>query len=105
MDGLIAGEAGGGGGPGVSDEAATGHAFEFRAESKVCVPWPLKEKQKDEIHRSFTLFKMTDFKHKELSTSVLNRSELLAGEEAGAGVDAALGMTSLPRPMRTCCSP
>jgi hypothetical protein len=48
MDGLIAREAGGGGGPGVSDEAATGHAFEFRAESKY-VFLPLREKQKDKI--------------------------------------------------------
>ena len=29
MDGLVAGEGRGGGGPGVGDEAATGHAFEF----------------------------------------------------------------------------
>ena len=29
MDGLVAGEGGSGGGPGVGDEAATGHAFEF----------------------------------------------------------------------------
>jgi len=29
MDGLVAGERGGGGGPGVGDETATGHAFEF----------------------------------------------------------------------------
>jgi hypothetical protein len=54
MDGLIAGEAGGGGGPGVSDEAATGHAFKFRAESKY-VFLPLREKQKDKIRGSFTL--------------------------------------------------
>ena len=29
MECLVTGEAGGGGGPGVGDEAATGHAFEF----------------------------------------------------------------------------
>ncbi len=29
VDGLVAGEGSGGGGPGVGDEAATGHAFEF----------------------------------------------------------------------------
>jgi hypothetical protein len=34
VSGLIASEAGTGGGRGVGDEAATGHAFEFRAESK-----------------------------------------------------------------------
>jgi hypothetical protein len=72
MDGLIAGESGGGGGPGVSDEAATGHAFESRAKSKY-VYLALERKTKDEIQRSFTLFNVTDFKHKELSTSVLNR--------------------------------
>ena len=60
VSGLIAGEACSGRGPGVGDEATTGHAFEFRAESMMYLAVGRKTKRRNTGVTSFRMMTQTE---------------------------------------------